>query len=80
MTPGHLAGTSLFYSFKSCRAFLEAACGTSEPSGRRAHALCWDTSHTPHALLKLPLLGLLFPQTPISLTLKLWDVYILERV
>lgn len=34
--------------------------------------------HTPHALLKPPLLGLLSPQTPFSLTLRLWDVYILE--
>lgn len=42
-------------------------------------SLCWD----PHcALLKLPLLCLLSPQTPFLLTLKLWDTYILwgERV
>ncbi|XP_036716440.1 translation initiation factor IF-2-like isoform X2 [Balaenoptera musculus] len=49
---------------------------TAEAGGRwRVLTLCWDHHR---ALLKLPLLGLLSPQTPFSLTLKLWDAYILE--
>ncbi|TKC37737.1 hypothetical protein EI555_019048 [Monodon monoceros] len=41
----------------------------------RVLTLCWDHHR---ALLKLPLLDLLSPQTPFALTLKLWDAYILE--
>ena len=79
-TPGGLVGTSSVHSAKSCRACLEAACGTTGRRGSGGLLPCSRTlpQHTPCALLNLPLLGLLSPQTPFSLTLRLLDAYILE--
>ena len=53
--------------------------GLQDPEVVGALTLCWATPPAIHfVLLKLPLLGLLSPQTPFSLTLRLWDIYILE--